>query len=187
MSAIRLVGSVGTDHHPFPRFLEWVAAAAQQTDIDALVQRGATAPLAGLDTVDYMPAEELFDRMQAADVVVCHGGPGTISAAIRCGHVPIVIARDPSLGEHVDDHQQRYTRMLHDSGTVELPSTLDEFVALVRTARPRDAVAIASNAEAAAADIARSALHFGELVDALLAGRAPRRRWRDRVLIRRVP
>ena len=184
---IRLVGSVGTDHHPFPRFLAWVADAVAQVGVDAIVQRGATAELAGLDTVEFMAAEELLALMEGADIVVCHGGPGTIAAALRCGHVPIVIARDPAQGEHVDDHQQRYTRKLRESGTIELPANRDEFLALVRAARPRDAAAIASNAEAAAAEITRSALHFGELVDDLLAGRSPRRRWRDRVLVRRVP
>ena len=98
-----------------------------------------------------------------------------------------MIARDPAQGEHIDDHQQRYTRKLRESGTIELPANRDEFLALVRAARPRDAAAIASSAEAAAVEVTRSALHFGELVDDLLAGRSPRRRWRDRVLVRRVP
>ena len=137
---IRLVGSVGTDHHPFPRFLEWVSVAVERLGVEAFVQRGATPDRAGLETVDYLPAEELQAAMERADVVVCHGGPGTIAGAIRCGHRPIVIARDPLQGEHVDDHQQRYTRKLGDEGTIDL-----------------------------------------------LAGRAPRRRWRDRMLVRRVP
>jgi len=186
-AVIRLVGSVGTDHHPFPRFLEWVAAAEQQLGVEAMVQRGATPELAGLTTVDYLPAEDLLAAMDAADVVVCHGGPGTIAAAIRCGHTPIVIARDPLLGEHVDDHQQRYTRKLRAGGSIELPADLPEFLSLVAAVQPRDVAALASSVEAAAAEITRSALHFGELVDELLAGRAPRRRWRDRVLVRRVP
>lgn len=184
---IRLVGSVGTDHHRFPRFLVWIKAAQDQLGVEAFVQRGATDALAGLDTVGFVPADDLVHLMEGADVVVCHGGPGTIATAIRCGHLPIVIARDPTQGEHVDDHQQRYTRKLRDAGTIAMPDDLAEFLELVRAARPRDAAVAASNADAAAAEITKSALHFGRLVDDLLAGRSTRRKWRDRVLVRRVP
>lgn len=179
---IRLVGSVGTDHHPFVRMLQWIAAA--QTSIDglhALVQRGATPPLDGLETVEYVGADELEALMLAADAVVCHGGPGTISLAVRCGHRPIVIARDPSHGEHVDDHQMRYTARLHAEGQIDMPTDLAQLIALLSVPRPRSAAVDQTRPELAAA------ARFGELVHQLTTCALPKRRWRQRILLRRVP
>jgi UDP-N-acetylglucosamine transferase subunit ALG13 len=181
-SGFTVIGSVGTDHHPFPRFLEWVAAAQRQLGFQVLVQRGYTDHLAGIETVDFMSADELEVKMTEADVVVCHGGPGTMSMAIRCGHRPIVVARDPQLGEHVDDHQQRYTAKLASEGSIDRPLDQAAFVELIRTAseRPRASVDQAD-------EVGRSVQRFAELMDQLETGRLPRRRWRDRVLIKRVP
>ncbi|MGE3590001.1 MAG: glycosyltransferase [Ilumatobacteraceae bacterium] len=176
-----VIGSVGTDHHPFPRFLEWMAAVQRELGVDVFVQRGATDEHPGVASVDYLAAGELEERMAAADAVVCHGGPGTMSLAQRCGHRPIVIARDPSLGEHVDDHQMRYTAQLQSEGLIDTPKTVGELVELVRSAHRHE------SSDEHGAEIVRAAARFGELVDALVAGTLPRRRWRERLLVRRTP
>jgi UDP-N-acetylglucosamine transferase subunit ALG13 len=176
----RVVVSVGTDHHPFGRMLEWISAAGEQLDLDVFVQRGATPPRPGLETADYVAADELADLMRGADAVVCHGGPGTISLAQSVGRRPIVVARDPSLGEHVDDHQMRYTARLAADGQIDTAQTLDELVALLSAPRPvQDAI---DHDDAVAAAVAE----FGSLVHRLLTGELPKRRWRDRILVRRV-
>ena len=176
----RVVVSVGTDHHPFDRMLEWIAVAKQRLDLSVLVQRGATAPRDGLESVDYVAAEELATLMRDADAVVCHGGPGTISLAQSVGRRPIVVARDPALGEHVDDHQMRYTARLANDGEIDTARSLDELVEMLSVPRPTQDVV--DHDEAVAAAVAE----FGSLVDRLLAGQLPKRRWRDRILVRRV-
>ena len=57
------------------------------------MQHGATPLDPALHGVDYLLEGELKSRMDAASAVVCHGGPGTIALARRCGHVPIVVPR----------------------------------------------------------------------------------------------
>jgi UDP-N-acetylglucosamine transferase subunit ALG13 len=58
--------------------------------------------------------------MAEAAAVVCHGGPGTILGAKHAGAVPIVVPRQHRLGEHVDDHQVRFSRRLAAEGGVYL-------------------------------------------------------------------
>src|SRR5205085_2078819 len=58
--------------------------------------------------------------MRDAVAVVCHGGPATICQARAVGHVPIVVPRRSSLGEHVDDHQVRFGSWMADRGTITL-------------------------------------------------------------------
>lgn len=171
----RVIVSVGTDHHPFHRMLRWCDLAGRELSLDLMIQRGATPPRPGLESVDYLEGLELADQMRKADAVVCHGGPGTISLARRCGHRPIVIARDPALGEHIDDHQMRYTNKLESEGAIDQAHDVDELVALLREPRPRP---LPSDAMMSAEAVER----FGELVERLLDGSLPKRRWRDRVL-----
>lgn len=181
-AVIKVVGSVGTDHHPFPRFLQWMAAAQNELGFDLLVQRGATPELAGVTSVDYMPAVDLEAQMASADVVVCHGGPGTMSLAQRCGHRPIVIARDPLLGEHVDDHQQRYTAKLRSANAVDAPTSIEELIDLIRSARRHEPTSTNTDNE-----IAMAVERFGGLVEGLVAGTIEPRPLRQRLLFRRTP
>jgi UDP-N-acetylglucosamine transferase subunit ALG13 len=174
----RVVGSVGTDHHPYERMLDWLTAAKAALDLDVFVQRGATPGRDTIETVDYTSADQLATLMQEADVVVCHGGPGTISLAIRCGHRPIVMARDPSRGEHVDDHQMRYVARLAAEGSIDSVTTLDQLIELLRHGRERTAVHDDSAADEAVE-------RFGELVRQLLDGTLPKRTLRQRIVLRR--
>jgi UDP-N-acetylglucosamine transferase subunit ALG13 len=179
-----IVGTVGTDHHPFPRLLNWlVRATVDDESMELFVQYGATPRAPGVPGHDFVPADELEQVMRGAAGVVCHGGPGTISLARRTGHRPIVIARDPELGEHVDDHQQRYCRRLASEGQIALVDDVEHLRMLLRAA---------SWGEFRVTDEARmdpreSAERFGVLVGALVSGSLPRRRLRERIIVRRQP
>jgi UDP-N-acetylglucosamine transferase subunit ALG13 len=127
-----IVVSLGTDHHPFERLVDWSEAWAQQfADWELVVQHGRTrAPAVGTG-FDFCGREQLDELFERAEVVACHGGPGTITQARRFGHTPIVVPRDPGRGEHVDDHQQLFARRLGASGVVSLAETHDAFLAAV--------------------------------------------------------
>jgi UDP-N-acetylglucosamine transferase subunit ALG13 len=180
VTVTKLTGSVGTDHHPFPRLLDWVADAQVKLGFEAIVQRGSTPARPPLETIEFLPAEELESFMLAADVVVCHAGPGTLSLASRCGHRPIVVARDPKHGEHVDDHQMRYARRLFEEGTIDLAQSSEHLIDLVASAPERGRIG-----ESAREVTERAAERFGELVDDLVAGRMRRRKLGERLLVRR--
>lgn len=176
-----VVVSVGTDHHQFDRLLDWVERAQDELGVEFKVQCGATPPRSGLDAFDYLPVDELEAMMRSADAVVCHGGPGTISLALKAGHRPIVVPRNPRFGEHVDDHQMRYTARLASRGVIDIAVDVDQFLSMVTRPRPTPDVAGRAATSASAVKL------FGEIVDRLLLGEVPRRRWRDRFLVKRTP
>jgi UDP-N-acetylglucosamine transferase subunit ALG13 len=175
----RVVASVGTDHHQFERMLDWMEIAARKLDLDVLVQRGATPGRSTIESVDYVTAKELLELMRSADAVVCHGGPATISLARQSGHRPIVMARDPDLGEHVDDHQQRYTSKLAIDDIIDAAISADELVNLLSAPRPK-------SQQLDDEETTRAVSQFADFVEQLLAGTLPKRRWRDRFLLRRT-
>lgn len=129
-----VVVMVGTDHHRFDRLLTWAAALAASGAYRFFVQHGATPLPPQLDGAPMLAPAELTWMLRRADAAITHAGPGCIMDARGCGHVPIVVPRDPRLGEHVDDHQQRFARFISRSGMVVTASDAAELEARLRVA-----------------------------------------------------
>jgi UDP-N-acetylglucosamine transferase subunit ALG13 len=167
-----LLVTVGTDHHPFDRLVRWVEAwldRSPERELRCLLQTGTSSPPARTPTWQaYLEHSVLEAAMTQAAAVVCHGGPGTILGARQAGAVPIVVPRQQRLGEHVDDHQVRFSRRLAAEGGVFLAESeggLHELLDRV-VSEPGAFRAPASERGTAAAVQA-----FERLVDDLVAGR----------------
>jgi UDP-N-acetylglucosamine transferase subunit ALG13 len=160
--------SVGTDHHPFDRLVGWVDAWLPD-GVQCVVQHGTSAPPRRAEGVAYLDHGALTALLEEAAVVVSHGGPTTITESRRHGRRPIVVPRSPALGEHVDDHQQRFCARMAAKGLISTAADEDVFRALLDRAlsSPADFVV-----EARGGDVAESVARFGSLVDDLLARRA---------------
>jgi UDP-N-acetylglucosamine transferase subunit ALG13 len=114
-----VVVSVGTDHHPFDRLVQWVDRWAQShPDIDVVVQYGSAQPPSHARSVRFLSHTELVSNISAAAVVVSHGGPATIAETWRAGMIPLVTPRDSGFGEHVDNHQMTFVGVLASRGEV---------------------------------------------------------------------
>ncbi len=130
-----IVISVGTDHHPFQRLVEWSEGwAAANTGYRVIVQRGTVDAPANIESHDLIPHDELRRLFASALVVVSHGGPSTVMDARMAGRLPIVVPRDDSLGEHIDDHQLRFARHLDQHGLAKCATTREEFDVLMSQA-----------------------------------------------------
>jgi UDP-N-acetylglucosamine transferase subunit ALG13 len=169
-SRIEVVVAVGTDHHPFDRLVGWVDEwAAANPRVSVLVQRGTSAPTGHCPSVDLVPHGELCQHFADSVVVVSHGGPSTVMDARMVGRLPVVVARDPDLGEHVDDHQQRFARHLDRHGLARVANDRDSLHRWLdealdhpeRFAVPLDAAAI------------RGVTEFGSRLDELLGTSTP--------------
>ncbi len=164
----RIVVTVGTDHHPFDRLIawtnDWVRGHRERTGL-VFAQYGTSRVRPECPGEPMLPAGRLAGLLDRADVVVCHGGPGTIAEAWRRGHLPVVVPRRRRLGEHVDDHQVEFCAMLAGHGHIRLARTPEELGELVlqaaaegRAAGPRGPVT----------DTAAAVERFAALVDALI-------------------
>ena len=167
--------SLGTDHHPFDRLVRWVDSwLGTQTDggITCLVQYGASQPPALARGLAYLDHADLGKVMGGAHVVVCHGGPSTIAEARRNGHQPIVVPRNPRLGEHIDDHQERFSRRLAEAGLVRLATSREGLVRELEDALAHaEHVHPEGNGVASQPSATEAALRFGALIEDLFAAR----------------
>ncbi len=168
---------VGTDHHPFDRAVSWVDGwAAQHVGrVRVVIQHGTSGSPVTAEGHDVLPVDELDALMAEATAVVCHGGPGTIMGARNAGVVPIAIARQSELGEHVDDHQVRFVTRLGAAGQVHVARTETDLTSLLDQAVGG---AVGFRLDAAEGDPAGDAVaRFSALVDRLLAS-GTKRSWR---------
>ena len=137
---------LGTDHHRFDRLVRWVEGWLSPREGEAptvLVQHGFTQPpdpdVARASYAPFLDHREIGRNLDRVAAVVCHGGPGTIHDCRRAGLVPVVVPRSSAHGEHVDDHQIRYTRRLHREGLVRTVDDEQQFRSelLAALERPR--------------------------------------------------
>ena len=128
--------TVGTDHHPFDRLIGWVDSwlANGSNGTGAFVQYGTSQPPRLAAGEEYLPHDEMDRRIASAKAIVCHGGPGTIIDCMRSGTKPIVVPRRHALGEHVDDHQVRFTSRLEEEGYIKVAADERQLGALLRDA-----------------------------------------------------
>jgi UDP-N-acetylglucosamine transferase subunit ALG13 len=161
--------TVGTDAFPFDRLIRWVdswLAEGAAGRVRCIVQHGTARPAQHADSRTLLDFPDFEQLVAEADVIVTHGGPGTIVLCADCEKKPIVVARLPEHGEVVDRHQVPFARRLDAEGDIalveseqELHSTLDRFLedpALSRVVRDSDRGSAA-------------ALRFEELVGELFA------------------
>ena len=156
---MRMFVSVGTDHHPFDRLICWIDTWVEDhPDVSLVVQHGYSRASAVGENHAMMTADALQEHYGDADIVVSQVGPGTIADANKAGVRPIVVPRDPALGEVVDGHQFDFGEFMAARGRCDVITTEAELGrALQRVLDDREAGRYRGDAESAdaAAAVAR--------------------------------
>ena len=82
-----------------------------------------------------------FDQMgailDAAEIVICHGGTGSIITALQRGCHVIVIPRQFGLGEHYDDHQSEIASAFEQRGLLQVAHDYPGLVAALSAVKQR--------------------------------------------------
>lgn len=128
--------SVGNAKQPFTRLLDGILRILPSLPKPVVVQHGHT-PFFAKDCVAYpFVGEAEFGRHVAeAELVILHGGAGSVIHAVHAGKIPVVMARRGKYGEHVDDHQVEFVSALAVSGKVILAKEPEDLNAAVEDAK----------------------------------------------------
>ena len=81
-----------------------------------------------LDFIDYQEMEKLIEK---ADLIITHGGTGSIVTPLKKGKKVIACPRLKKYREHVDDHQQQIVDIFSEVGyilKVDENSNLDDLI-----------------------------------------------------------
>ena len=101
---------LGTQDKQFTRLLEAVDKEIEKGTIKdkVVVQAGQTKyESKNMEIFDLVPAPEFEKLMDEADLVITHGGAGSILSAIKKGKKVIAAARLAKYQEHHNDHQKQ--------------------------------------------------------------------------------
>jgi UDP-N-acetylglucosamine transferase subunit ALG13 len=85
----------------------------------------------GARLIDFLPFDQLDRYIGEADVVVTHGGIGSVLLTLSHGKHPIVMPRRHALDESVDDHQLAFAERLAEIGLATVVSTEHQLNAAV--------------------------------------------------------
>ena len=153
---------------PYERLLDYVGDAKRKGLIPerVVVQTGKGAPpVEGAECLEALDFAAMKAMLARADIVVCHGGTGSIITALQAGCRTIAIPRLFERGEHYDNHQLEITEAFEQRGLLFVARTREEFAAALVKAR-------AATPRLATTDPKRLIARLNEIVDGL--DRSPR-------------
>ena len=97
-----------------------------------IVQSGYTKyESKNMEIIDLMPMEEFNKNIKECDILITHGGVGTILDGLKLGKKIIAFPRLSKYQEHVNDHQVEIINEFYDCGYI-LTGELDELVDLIK-------------------------------------------------------
>lgn len=113
MAPVLVFVTVGNPTQPFDRLIRWAdeIAAKRREALRFFVQRGAShIEPAHCEWTDFVEMERFDALSHEAQIVITHGGQGSILASLQAGKKPIVVPRLARFKEHVNDHQMEIVR-----------------------------------------------------------------------------
>lgn len=127
---------------PFDRLIAGVAAAKRAGHLPehviAQTGDGGVHP-PELECYDTVPFDTLKDWLKRADIVVCHGGTGSLVTALREGCRVVAMPRLLARGEGYDDHQCEIVEAFVERGLIvaaDDEAELPEAIARARAMAP---------------------------------------------------
>ena len=133
---------LGTNDKKFTRLLDAVEKQIKNGNIKekVIVQAGCTDYKSdNMEIFDLIPKNKLDDLVKEANLIITHGGVGSILQGLENNKKVIVAARLSKYGEHTNDHQVQIVEEFSKNGCVlELTDfdKLDEVLKKVKTFTP---------------------------------------------------
>ena len=112
---------LGTQNNSFHRLLEEVQKNIENKKIreEVIVQKGYTK-FESKDMKMYteIPIDELSKLIDKADLIITHGGVGSIISSIKKDKKVIAVPRLEKYKEHVNDHQKDIVETFNQAGYI---------------------------------------------------------------------
>ena len=113
--------SLGTNDKSFERLLKAIDKEIQLGNIkdEVIVQSGYTKYTSNnMEVIDLMPMDKFNKCISDCDILITHGGVGTILDGLKKGKKIIAFPRLSKYMEHVNDHQVEIIEEFYNSGYI---------------------------------------------------------------------
>ncbi|MCI5774260.1 MAG: hypothetical protein MR210_06855 [Erysipelotrichaceae bacterium] len=135
--------TLGTQDKHFTRLIAMVDELIKDGTIqdEVFVQAGSTAYQSDkMQIFDYIDMESYEKLLAQCDVLITHGGVGTILSALKDGKIVIGVAREARYKEHHNDHQKEIIDSFSTQGLIlkaEDVASLKMALAKAKTFEPK--------------------------------------------------
>lgn len=131
--------TLGTQKEPFDRLVNLIENANINDKI--IVQAGHNNYQSKkMQIIDFIAYEKMDKLIDEADIVITHGGTGSIITPLKKGKKIIACARLEKYGEHVDNHQEELVSTFANEGYIlELKDgdSLDDLLKKIEKFKPK--------------------------------------------------
>ena len=132
--------TLGTQHQEFTRILDYIEKSNIKDKI--IVQAGYTEYKSKkMKIFDFIDYDKMNEYVKKADLIITHGGTGSITGPLKEGKKVIACARLSKYGEHVDDHQTEIVDVFSDEGYIlklDENANLDDLIKKAKTFKPKE-------------------------------------------------
>ena len=109
--------TLGTQKQDFTRLLDIVSKI--KTNERIVVQSGHTKYESNkMEIIPFMSYDEMEELIDGADLIITHGGTGSIITPLKKGKKVIACSRLSKFNEHVDNHQQELVNHFENAGYI---------------------------------------------------------------------
>ncbi len=140
--------TLGTQDKSFVRLLDAIERAAEQKAIqeEIIVQAGYTHfESKYMKITDYFDQETFKDMIAKADLLITHGGAGSIMTALKAGKKILAAARLSAYAEHTNDHQTQLLESFDAAGYLIYMRDLSDIRPYLKQAETFEPAAFTSN------------------------------------------
>lgn len=114
--------TVGTHEQQFDRLVKKMDELALEIEEEIVIQKGYSLYKCKNIFQEYemLTFQEMNSFVDSSEVIVTHGGPGSIFLPLSLGKKPIVVPRLKEFGEHVDNHQKDFAIRLKKEDKIDI-------------------------------------------------------------------
>lgn len=121
--------TLGTQDKPFTRLLDKVESLLKEKKIKTrvVVQAGCTKYKSKyMEIFELLPMDEFEKMMDSCDLLITHGGVGSIVTGLKKNKKVLAVARLKKYGEHTNDHQLQIIEEFSKKGYILPVNDLDD-------------------------------------------------------------
>lgn len=135
--------TLGTQDKPFTRLLDAIQREIDNGNIKdrVVVQAGCTKyDTKDMELFDLIPLEDFDKLMGECDLLITHGGVGSIITGLKKDKKVIAVPRLAKYGEHINDHQKQIIEKFDEAGNIIGVDDLDnlsKYLKMVKKFKPK--------------------------------------------------
>lgn len=127
--------TVGTHEQPFDRLVKVIDQLKGEGIVqqDIFMQTGYCSYKPEFcQYKDFIPFDEMMKRMRKAEIVVTHGGTGSIMLVLYHHKIPVVVPRQKKYDEHIDDHQVVFCKTMESKQKIIAAYEREDLEAVIK-------------------------------------------------------